>query len=256
MDWSKTTARRDKKQLSFGVWWLILEVWQYIMVKFNMGGLWGISVNNLEKLLQDIESSLYGVVLLYKHLTHWGWDKMAAIFQMTFSNGFPWMKMHEFFIQISLMFVLKGPINNILALVLIMAWCRSGNKSLSEPMMVRLLTHICITRPQWVKLIYHKLPMCHNTIRSLIYETAIHQQSNHLYEVGSNIMTPLSFKDSYLDIQLNWLVPGICGCYLKCLKFKNIMGVGIVKICWVLCCLDCLHQYVLKMIKSTSNKVG
>ena len=31
-----------------------------------------------------------------------------------------------------------------------MAWRRSGDKPLSEPMMVRLLTHICITRPQWV----------------------------------------------------------------------------------------------------------
>ena len=27
--------------------------------------------------------------------THWGRDKMAAIFQMTFSNIFSWMKMHE-----------------------------------------------------------------------------------------------------------------------------------------------------------------
>ena len=31
-----------------------------------------------------------------------------------------------------------------------MAWRRSGAKPLSEPMMVSLLTHICITRPQWV----------------------------------------------------------------------------------------------------------
>ena len=29
-------------------------------------------------------------------LTHWGRDKMAAIFQTTFSNAFPWMKMYEF----------------------------------------------------------------------------------------------------------------------------------------------------------------
>ena len=29
-------------------------------------------------------------------LTHWGRVKMAAIFQTTFSNGFSWMKMHEF----------------------------------------------------------------------------------------------------------------------------------------------------------------
>ena len=53
-------------------------------------------------------------------------------------------------IKISLKFVPKGPINNIPALVQIMAWCRSGDKPLSEPMMVSLLTHICVTRPQWV----------------------------------------------------------------------------------------------------------
>ena len=32
-----------------------------------------------------------------------------------------------------------------------MAWCRPGDKPLSEPMMVRLQMHICITRPKWVK---------------------------------------------------------------------------------------------------------
>ena len=51
---------------------------------------------------------------------------------------------------ISLKFVPKGQINNIPALVQIMAWRRPGDKPLSEPMMVSLLTHICVTRPQWV----------------------------------------------------------------------------------------------------------
>ena len=54
-------------------------------------------------------------------------------------------------IKISLKLVPKGPINNISALVQIMAWRRPGNKPLSETMMVRLPTHICITRPQLVK---------------------------------------------------------------------------------------------------------
>ena len=54
-------------------------------------------------------------------------------------------------IEISLMFVPKGPINNIPALVQIMAWRRPGDKPLSEPTLVCLLTHICVTRPQWVK---------------------------------------------------------------------------------------------------------
>ena len=54
-------------------------------------------------------------------------------------------------INISLKFVPKGLINNIPALVQIMAWRRPGDKPLSEPMMVNLLTHICVTRPQWVQ---------------------------------------------------------------------------------------------------------
>ena len=53
-------------------------------------------------------------------------------------------------IKISLKFVPKGPINNTPAMVQIMAWRRPGDKPLSEPMMVSLLTHICVARPQWV----------------------------------------------------------------------------------------------------------
>ena len=58
-------------------------------------------------------------------------------------------------IEISLKFVPKGPINNIPASVQIMAWRRPGDKPLSEQMMVSLLTHICVTRPQWVNVPRH-----------------------------------------------------------------------------------------------------
>ena len=51
-------------------------------------------------------------------------------------------------IKISVKFIPKGPINNILALVQIMAWRRPGDKPLSELMMVSLPTHICVTLPQ------------------------------------------------------------------------------------------------------------
>ena len=51
----------------------------------------------------------------------------------------------------SLTFVPKGPINNIPSLVQIMAWRRPGDKPLSEPMIVTLLMHICVTWPKWVK---------------------------------------------------------------------------------------------------------
>ena len=52
--------------------------------------------------------------------------------------------------KISLKFVPKGPINNIPPLVQIKAWCHRDDKPLSEPMLVTLLIHICVTRPQWV----------------------------------------------------------------------------------------------------------
>ena len=57
-------------------------------------------------------------------------------------------------INISLKFVPKGQINNIPSLVQIMAWRRPGDKPLFEPMMVNLVTHICVTQPQWVKLLF------------------------------------------------------------------------------------------------------
>ena len=56
-------------------------------------------------------------------------------------------------IWISLTFVPRVPIDNKPALVQDVAWCRPGDKPLSEPMMLRLPTHICVTWPQWVKVI-------------------------------------------------------------------------------------------------------
>ena len=53
-------------------------------------------------------------------------------------------------INISLKFLPKGPINKILELVEIMAWRRPGKKPLSEPMVVSVLMHICVTQHQRV----------------------------------------------------------------------------------------------------------
>ena len=81
-------------------------------------------------------------------LTHRDRDKMDANFMTIFSYAFSWMKIYEF----RLKFFPNGPINNISSLVQIMAWRRPGDKPFSESMMVILLTHICATRPRWVKL--------------------------------------------------------------------------------------------------------
>ena len=86
----------------------------------------------------------------FNPLTHWGRDKMDAISQTTYSNAFSWMKIFEFPIEISLKSILKGQINNIPAEFQIMAWRRPGDKPLSKPMTVSLLTHICVTQSHWV----------------------------------------------------------------------------------------------------------
>ena len=76
-------------------------------------------------------------------------DFADDIFKRIFFNENVWIS-----IKISLKFVPKGPINNFPALVQIMAWHRSGDKPLSEQMMVNFPTHICVTRPQWVNWMY------------------------------------------------------------------------------------------------------
>ena len=75
------------------------------------------------------------------------------IFKCIFLNENVWIS-----IKISLKFVPNSPIYNIPALVQIMAWGRLGDKPLSKPMMVGLLTHICLTRPKWVNKRGPRLP--------------------------------------------------------------------------------------------------
>ena len=66
------------------------------------------------------------------------------IFKCIFLNENVWIS-----IKISLKSVCKGPVNNIPVCIQIMAWHHPGDKPLSEPVMVSLLTHICITQPHW-----------------------------------------------------------------------------------------------------------
>ena len=61
-----------------------------------------------------------------------------------------------------------NPINNIPVLVQILAWRRPGDKPLSGPMMVRLPTHICVTRPQWVNH-RHAVLFCRNNDSKCVF---------------------------------------------------------------------------------------
>ena len=143
--------------------------------------------------------------------THWSRDQIDAISQTTylakciFLNEYVWI-----LLKISLKFVPKVRINNIPAVVHILAWRLPGDKPLSEPMMDNLLTHICVTRPQWVKTesamafcevssaalydnhdviwwpwIYQKLIMIASKTWEKTWQTQWWQSSGPVYEVGT-----------------------------------------------------------------------
>ena len=68
-------------------------------------------------------------------LAHWGLDKMVAISQMMFSNAFSWRKTFEFQIIFHWnMFIGSNWQNAIFGGE--KAWCWTGDKPFSEPMMV------------------------------------------------------------------------------------------------------------------------
>ena len=156
------------------IWWIV----SYLHLLSGISGhdlSWGLYVS--------VSTSQINTYVYVMKQTSWQGDKWCEIYVLLFTyfNTFgpqyinalrPGQNDHHFaddtfyrifvnenariFNKFSLKFVPKGPINNIPALVQIMAWRRPGDKPLSEPVMVSLLTHICVTWPQWVN--RHKMP--------------------------------------------------------------------------------------------------
>ena len=149
---------------------------------------------------------------------------MAAIFQTTFSNAFSWMEMNDefwlrfrwsLFISFQLTIFqhwfrwwlgagqatshclkqwwlihwciyvsLPQWVDNISALVEIMAWRRPGTKPLSKPMMVSLLMHICFTWPKWVTTI-HRDMLIKTRGHSLTSKWHRHNNASKSYQIYS-----------------------------------------------------------------------
>ena len=68
-----------------------------------------------------------------------------AILKMPFLNENVWISL-----KISLNYISKDPLNDISSLVWITAWRWPGDMTLSEPLAISLMRHICVTRPQWI----------------------------------------------------------------------------------------------------------
>ena len=111
--------------------------------------------SNLIPVTLNSVSGVFGIPMVCEYSWNWWLNTLRptqngrhfpdGIFKCIFLNENVWIS-----IKISLKFASKGPINNIPALVQIMAWRWPGHNPLSEPTLVSLLTHICITRPPWV----------------------------------------------------------------------------------------------------------
>ena len=119
------------------------------------------------------------------------------IFKYIFLNENVWIP-----IKISLKFVPKGRMNNIPALVQMMAWRRPGDKPLSEPMMVSLPTHtcICVTRPPWVNAISQQLNI--HRLASLNWMT-LQMSERHLRHLQRSL-----FMEQYNLLSWTWNAKG------------------------------------------------
>ena len=73
------------------------------------------------------------------YLTHLPLDKVAGIVADDIFNSIFLNENDSIPIQISPKYVSKSPIDNKSALVQVMAWCRTGDKPLPEPMMTRII---------------------------------------------------------------------------------------------------------------------
>ena len=83
-------------------------------------------------------------------LTHWGRDEMDAISQTPFSNAFSWMKMLEYRLKFQWNLFLR------VQLTIFQHWFRlwlgagQATSHYLNQWWSSLLTHICVSRPQWV----------------------------------------------------------------------------------------------------------
>ena len=69
-----------------------------------------------------------------------------------------------------------------------MAWRRPGDKPLSEPMMLRLPTHICVTQPQWVNCWYQTNSM-ESTFNCWYQTNSMESTFNCWYQTNSMELT-------------------------------------------------------------------
>ena len=99
--------------------------------------------------------------------TPWGLNKMAAIFRHFIDDIFKGIFFSEdisILIKISQKFVLKDPIDNNAALLLVMAWCQTGDKAITWTNIDHILWLYGVIKPQdlihWIWVVQSDRYMC------------------------------------------------------------------------------------------------
>ena len=124
---------------------LIREDWSQLLTHRQSAGL----IAGVPCILATVIMGDHGGCIL----THWGWDNMATILQMTFVIAFSWMKKYEFWLWFHWSFFLRFQLKNVsIGSDKVMGWRRSSDKPLSEPMLPYMRQW-----SQWVKSPSHAL---------------------------------------------------------------------------------------------------
>ena len=126
------------------------------------------------------------------------------IFKCIFLNENVWIS-----IKISLKFVPNGTLDNIPSFVQIMAWRLPGDKPLSEPIMVSLLSHICVTQPQWVN-----EPRSYINARSTLKYRVILNGHAELRQRVCKVTSNHTQRDKKKYLTLYWAAPPLSNAQL------------------------------------------
>ena len=111
-------------------------------------------------------------------------------------------------IKTSRKFVLKDQVNNISALVQIMAWCRQGDKPLSEPMILiywRIYASLGLNELTWIGTTKQRRarPLLKFAIRYVLFKSANYfktvRPKRNRQHIGDNILKDIFFNSKCLN---------------------------------------------------------
>ena len=139
---------KGDRTMSTNEWLLTSDFWQFLKPWHGRWYEYEIFIASCTDNIYDLENERWMLGDVIDHVGIYGSrvaEGLSAFNVGLVVNANMWIQ-----ITISLKFVPKCQIDNITALVQIVAWHLPSDKPLFEPMIVSSLMHRCVTWPQWV----------------------------------------------------------------------------------------------------------